>query len=522
MGSFQILILLMGAAILLVGIAQKVRIPYPLLLIIGGGALGFLPILKTIPFDPNSILVIVLPPLLYYGAFWTSFQEFKRNWPEIFSLALGLVVATTLAIALIFKWILPQAPWALAFAFGAIVSPPDATAATALLKRFNISSRLLAVLEGESLINDAAALVLYKIAVTTLLFDAFSWSDVSLEFSRMVLGGVAVGALFGWAIQLFSNRFLPPVVGVMFSFTIPYTTYIIAESLHVSGILAVVVNGLILSHIYVKHLPALRRVLAVTPWDIFIMLLNCFVFILIGLQLRRIAESMPSNQMITYALYSVFITAALIVVRMIWVYTEYGILYLRAKYNPHLCHFCPQIFREGAILGWSGMRGIISLTAALALPLVYRDNSNILERDAAIYMAFIVILLTLLIPGFTLSPLLKWLNIHPLSQTYAVAHHRKRLLEVAEQEIQAFAELTDEERALLLNYFNSRHRILEVASSMEDQLKTLEIARQQTLQAQRQLLLQMWENKEIDDKLLKQLELELDLEESFSIRAEIK
>src|ERR1700722_7458994 len=195
MESFEILVLLIFFATLLVGLAQKIQIPYPIAILLGGTAFGLIPLLPSILFYPDLILVVILPPILYYAAFSISFREFKRNWKEIFSLALGLVLLTTLLIGLIFKWLFPQFSWALAFAFGAIVSPPDSVAATTIMKRFAISPRLLTIIEGESMINDASALVLYKLAVVAILSGAFSFSEASIEFFKIVSGGIIVGLI---------------------------------------------------------------------------------------------------------------------------------------------------------------------------------------------------------------------------------------------------------------------------------------------------------------------------------------
>lgn len=521
MNPVHTFILLMAAAIILVGVAQKMRIPYPLILVLGGAAIGFVPFLKNIPYNPQTILTIVLPPILYYGAFWTSFHEFRSNLWDIFSLALGLVCVTTLAIGLLFKWIFPEYPLALAFAFGAIVSPPDATAVTAILKRFNISSRLLTVLEGESLVNDAAALVLYKLAIVALLTGTFSWTEGTFDFLKSVAGGILLGLGFGIAIQRFSARFLPPVVGVMFSFIIPYITYILADGIGVSGVLAIVVNGLVLSRIYVSRLASVRRILAVTPWDMFIIFLNCFVFILIGLQLSTIMAELPMAKLAAYSFYGLFFTLALLLIRMVWIYFKHGVAYIKARRDPALVATCPQILREGAILSWAGMRGIVSLTAVLALPFSHADGTPVIGRDAAVYITFVVILLTLLVPGLTLPTLLSWLKIHSQPDT-SLKVHRKRLLEVAKNEILAFAELSQEEREFLLNYFHTRHHIVEISSSKQRRMQDIDMARRKILEAQRQQLLKMLDSGEIDDKLLKVLELELDQEELLLIRAEIR
>ena len=221
MESLEIIFFLLLSAVLLVGIAQKIHVPYPLILILGGAAISFIPGIGNIYFNPNLVLTIFLPPILYYSAFGISFREFQGSWKNIFSLALGLVAFTTIVIGIIFKWLFPQFSWALAFAFGAIISPPDAVAVTSILKRFAINSRLITLLEGESLINDASAIVIYKISMVALLTSSLSLSEGSGEFLYVVVGGIIAGIVLGILFQMFSKHYLEPILGVVFSFTIP-------------------------------------------------------------------------------------------------------------------------------------------------------------------------------------------------------------------------------------------------------------------------------------------------------------
>lgn len=523
MENFQTFIMLMFAAAILVGIAQKVLIPYPIALVLGGTAIGFIPYHQNVAFDPNLVLVIVLPPLLYYAAFGISFREFKLNLRKVLSLALGLVVFTTLIIGLIFKWIFPEFPWALAFAFGAIVSPTDAIASTTILSRFAISTRLATILEGESLINDASALTLYKLAVAALLSGVFSYADASISFMKTVSGGIAVGLVLGYLLQNFSKRYLEPVVGVVFSFTIPYVTYIIADLLDVSGVLAVVICGLIGSRILIRHYSPLRRIVGYAVWDIFNILLNCFVFILIGLQLRSLTSLMTTKQIILYSGYAVGITVAMIAVRMAWVYANNGISYLKALNNPKSHILCPQILRETALVGWSGMRGIVSLAAALALPLTLPNGMPLDGRNEVIFMTFVVIFLTLIIPGLTLPCLIKWLKIHHQPDHHQLPTIRVHLAKVAEETIRrlhASKVISKEEFDFLQAYTNLQNHVLTSSASHES--PNLESARSLVIKEKREKLFELWERFEVDDKILSLLEHELDLEETHIARAELK
>lgn len=524
MDNFETFVTLMFAAAILVGIAQKIGIPYPIALVFGGAAIGFTEINHTIHFDPNLILIIVLPPILYYAAFGISFREFKFNWRKILSLALGLVMATTVVVGLLFKWIFPQFSWALAFAFGAIVSPPDATAATTILKRFAIGNRLLTILEGESLVNDASALVLYKIAVIALLAGSFSFSEGAFEFVKVVVGGIAVGLTLGYLLQYFSRYLLEPVVGVVFSFTIPYVTFILANALEVSGVLAVVTNGLIGSRILLRHHSSLRRILGFASWDIFIILLNCFVFILIGLQLQVLTSALTTEQMLKYTGYACLLTLVMFIIRFFWSYSRSCVSYFQALYRPHANLVCPQILREATLIGWSGMRGIVSLAAALALPFAYSNGLPLEGRNEVIFLTFMVILLTLVIPGFTLSYLVRALKIAPEPESDEALLAKKKLSHIAEETIDhlySTKAINEEEFSFLKEHFNLKRQLLEISPGEKKQ-RNLEEAKSRIIQSQRRKLFELWEHFEIGDKTLTQIEHELDLEETQLARANLK
>lgn len=525
MDNLQTIFLLLLVAVLLVGVAQKFRIPYPIALVLGGTTIGFIPGLPTIEFNPDIVLVIVLPPILYYSAFGTAFREFQRNWKDIFSLALGLVVFTTVIIGIIFKWMFPELPWALAFAFGAIVSPPDAISATAILKRFSMSPRLISLLEGESLINDASAIVLYKLATIALLSGSFSLAEGGVEFLQNVLGGALLGIVSGFALQMLSRHYLEPVLGVVFSFTIPYSTYIVANFIGVSGVIAVVVNGLVGSRILLAHHSSLRRVLGFATWDIYIILLNCFVFILIGLQLKNITQTMTTQQMVIYSGYALLITVAMVIVRFIWVYAKTGISYAKALYNSESTKVCHEILIDAAIIGWSGMRGIVSLAVAIALPHTRSNGALIEGRNEVIFITFVVILITLLIPGLTLPTLIRRLKIKKHSNHNELKLSRKKLAKIAEEKLQYFLKVESIDKSefdFLQIYFASQHRVLEMSHPVDDKIQNIELVRLEIIQTQRKELLEMWKQKEIDDTILTHLEQELDLVEVHVARAELK
>src|SRR4051812_686521 len=243
MELLEVILLLLLCSVALGWLARRLRFPYPIALVLGGGALGFVPGLPAAPFDPEAILVLVLPPILYQAALLTSWRDFKANMRPIGLLAIGLVIVTTLALGLTVKLLVPDLPWAAAFAFGAIVSPPDAVAATAILSRLNIPRRVVTILEGESLVNDASGLVLYKFAVAAVLTGVFSVIGASVEFVQVAAGGIFIGVLLALLFVAIHRRLGDTLIEVLTTLAVPYVAYILAESLHVSGVLAVVAAG---------------------------------------------------------------------------------------------------------------------------------------------------------------------------------------------------------------------------------------------------------------------------------------
>lgn len=520
----EIFFVLLFAAVLLIGLAQKIFIPYPITLVVGGTLIGFIPGLHAINFNPDLILLIVLPPILYYAAFGIAFQEFRKNLKDIFSLALGLVMFTTIVIGVIFKWMFPEFSWSLAFAFGAIVSPPDAIAATSILKRFAISPTLISKLEGESLINDASALILYKMALVAIASGSFSVVDGGLDFLYRVTGGIAVGVALGFLFQFFSKHYLEPVLGVVFSFTIPYMTYIIAHYFEFSGVLAVVVNGLIGARILLTHQSSLRRVLGYAVWDIFAILMNAFVFILIGLQLRNIVVEMTKHQLIQYTGYALLIALALVLVRMFWIYLHTSYYYVQAFYQRKT-ELCSKIAREAAIMSWSGMRGIVSLAAAVALPFTLSNGLPLEGREEVIYITFIVILITLVVPGLTLPALIKRLKIQHIEKKDQDKKIRDQLVHIAEEKLTNLYHaktINETDFHFLKSYFISQTYVLEKTHEAEKQLTSFEVARLHVIQSQRKKLMEMWNLGEIDDHHFTHFENELDIIDVHIARGELK
>src|SRR6185436_320209 len=315
MDLLQITVFLALCAIALCWAARHFGFPYPIALVVGGGVLGFVPLVPQRPLDPEIILVLVLPPILYQASLLTSWRDFVVSIRAISLLAIGLVAATTLAVGATLKFLVPDIPWAAAFAFGAIVSPPDAVAATTILSRLNIPRRVVTVLEGESLVNDASALVLYKFAVAAVLSGTFSVADASAGFAGVAIGGILIGVLAG-LVFISIHGFLGDVfIEVLTSLLVPYVAYLVAESLHVSGVLAVVAAGLVRG----RHSPVIvsaeMRILARSLGNMLVFLLNTLVFVLIGMQLSAIVERLQGYSALQLIVAGTLLSAVAIAVR---------------------------------------------------------------------------------------------------------------------------------------------------------------------------------------------------------------
>src|SRR3990172_4762899 len=385
----ELLVALFAAAVALAWLARRARVPYPIALVLGGAALAFVPGLPRFPRDPTLILVIVLPPVLYQAALLTSWRDFRANLGTISLLAVGLVVATTVTVAATLKWLAPEVPWAAAFALGAIVSPPDAVAATAVPSRLNMPRRIVTLLEGESLVNDASGLELFRLAVAA--------------------GVIAVGWPLGRAFVSIHRQLGDTLVEIVLSLVLPYAAYLIAETAHVSGVLAVVAAGLVRGRYAREAFSPEARIVAQSVWTVVVFLVNCFVFILIGLQLPAIVSGLGGRSVSEAIGVGVVLSLVAIAVRLAWVFPG---AYLPRLLVPRLGRpEPPPPWQRVLVVGWSGMRGIVSLAAALALPLATDSGAPFPERDLLVFLAFVVILVTLVVPGLTLAPLARLLRV---------------------------------------------------------------------------------------------------------------
>jgi CPA1 family monovalent cation:H+ antiporter len=507
----ETLIFLLLCAVALGWLSRRAGLPYPIALVLGGGALGFVPKLPQLEFDPQFLLVLVLPPILYQAALLTSWRDFKANLRPISLLAIGLVIVTTLVVGAAVKFLIPDMPWAIAFAFGAIVSPPDAVAATAILSKINMPRRIVTVLEGESLVNDASGLVLYKFAVAAALSGVFSLFEASVQFVLVSAGGIAIGMLLAGVFVAIHRYLGDPFIEVLLSLSVPYLAYVAAESVHVSGVLAVVAAGLLRGRYSPKMVSAEMRILARSAWNILVFMLNSLIFILIGLQLSGVIARLEGYTGWDLAAYALAVSMVAILVRFAWVYfAEYlpaflGLV-LRRKTAPPLPG-------EAFIVSWCGMRGIVSLAAALALP------SSVAHRDVLIFLAFVVILVTLVVQGLTLAPLIRRLKLgsdHSVREELRLARSSMGKAALAAIDNAAGEELTLREVVeRIREEFGERMAAASPLAGMSDSshanARRLRFA---AVRAERDELIRLWQLGEISDEVLHQLEEELDYEES--------
>jgi CPA1 family monovalent cation:H+ antiporter len=403
MHLFEVLLGLLAACVALALLARRLDVPLAVVLVLGGMALALVPGLPTIDLDPQLALVLFLPPLLQASAYRTDWPAFQFNLRPILLLALGAVLFTALAVAATAKLLVPDLPWAAAIALGAIVAPPDAVAAASVLKNFRIPKRLVVVLEGESLLNDASALVLYRVAVAATLAGEVSLGEASFSFLLSAVGGTVLGYLVGRVAMWVFTHIEDTLLDILVSFLAGFAAYLAAEHLHVSGVLAAVTCGLVLGRQQHAAFTARTRLEAVAVWGFVEFVLTALVFILIGLQLRGILERLTAYDPWQLAVLGLAVSAALIVSRFAWLVPA---VWLPRALSPALRERDPMPpWSHVAVLGWAGMRGVVSLAAALALPAEFPG------RDLILFLAFCAILATLVLQGTTLGPLIRRLGV---------------------------------------------------------------------------------------------------------------
>ena len=515
-----ILVGLLAAAVTLIALADVVRIPYPILLVLGGLTLGFLPGMPHIELPPELVLVAVLPPLLYGTAFFTPLREFRANAARITTLAVGLVLATMVAVAAVAHAMVPGLGWPSAFVLGAIVSPTDPTAATSIAERLGLPRRLAAVVDGESLVNDGTALVAYKYALIAVVSGSFSLAHASASFVLNVIGGIAVGLAVGYVIREVRQRLDNPPVELTISIVSGYLAFLPAAALGVSGVLAAVTVGIYMGWHTAELTNASTRLQGTGVWEVLFFALNAVLFGLVGLQLPAILDGLSTISTADLIRYGVVVTATVTAMRLVWVM---GSIYLPRLVHGRL-HGRDQLrsWRAGLILTWSGMRGAVSLAAALSLPLT-TDAGQFQRRQLLIFLTFAVILGTLVVQGLTLPGLIRVLGLE--DDGLAEREEAKARIHAAESALERLDELVEEEwvrddtaqRMRGLYNFRRQRFSARIDAEADDgsEARSLDYQRlrHELLEAERTAVLDLRRRGAIDDDVLRRVVRDIDLED---------
>jgi len=513
-----LLVLALVAAIALAVLSRRLQLPYPIVFIVAGTLLAFVPGLPPVNISPDWIFLAVLPPLLFSAGWTTDWVIFRSNLRPILQLAIGLVIITTLAVAGLAPRLIPGLSLASAFALGAIVSPTDAIAATATFARFAIPRRIVAIVEGEGLVNDATALVIYGFAVAAARSAAFSLTGAAESFVIVAVGGVAVGLAVAWCVEFISRKLAKhdlsdALIDNLLLIGAPYFAYLTGQAVHVSGILSVAIAGIALSRRSSVVYSPQTRLVGLSVWTLWIYVLNAFIFLAIGLQLRTFVHS---GQFFPLLPAGLAIAALVIAVRFLWVFPV-----------AWASRLIPSVRRKDpmppagalALIGWTGMRGIVSLAAAIALP------NGFPYRETIVFVTFVVIFVTLVGQGLTLDPILRILRLQEEGtdrnrelqiRLKALDAGLKRIGEM-DREIQDSHIRSDLDR-LRAEYESRIAHLRDPAASRDhDDSPTSDVhtyAEREALRAERNAVMYLRDGGEIPDEAFRRIQYDLDLAES--------
>lgn len=517
MNQAQSVLLAIGvaiAAILIAALGRRLPVPTAILQVLGGLAVGLLPGAAALRMSPDLVFFVFLPPVLWAAAFFTSFRDFKANIRPISLLAIGLVLATTALVAVVARQLFPGMPWAAAVALGAIVSPPDAVAAEAILRRLPIPRRVISILEGESLVNDASALILYRGAVAALITGAFSPGELVVRFFVDAAVGVLVGLLVGWVLVQVASRTNDALAETALTLLGPYLAWIGAESLHVSAVLACVAGGIYLRQHFSAAVAPASRVKARATWELFLFGLRSLVFLLLGAEFGDLLERTPVGALLSVGGSGLVLAGLVIMIRLIWVPLA---TVLPRWLSPSFRALNPMPpFAAVFIISWTSMRGMVSLAAALALPVVTAAGAPTPFRDQIVLVTVVVILVTLVLQGLTLIPLFSRLPLpHDPGPAREHAHAREEAHQAALEQLGDLAHepwVTPDALARVeadLRHSHQHHGAGAEAMARADALRRVRLA---TVAARRRALIRLRDEGAISDEVLLELEQELDFE----------
>jgi CPA1 family monovalent cation:H+ antiporter len=485
MQTIELLLVLLAVTAGLEVLARALRLPLPALLVAAGLTVALLPRVPRPELDPDAVFLVFIPPLLYWTAITSSIRDFQRYLASITLLAVGLVLVTTAAVAAVAHALIPELTWPAAFVLGAIVSPPDPVAAIAVTRHLSIPRPMITILEGEGLVNDATALVAYKMSVAAVVSGAFSLRDASLNFLKAGLGGIAIGLAVGFVIALVRRRIKKaPTVEATISLLTPFLAFIPADRLGWSGVLSVVAVGLYLGHLGPRIVSAQSRLQAAYMWRMVTFLLEGLIFLLVGLQLPRAFENLGNHTTLELLVSAVLVSGAAIAVRILWMYP--GAFLARLIRHPFKGWQAMPRWQDSLFMGWAGIRGGDSLVIALSLPFVTSAGEPFPGRPMIIFLTFVIIVVTLVVIGLSLAPLARWLAL-------------KDGGELEREEVEARKRLLAAVHATLSATPSGAGGFVRTALSV--------------VEAQREVLIQLRDTCAIGGEVMQKLQHELDLEE---------
>ena len=526
MENIGLIIMLLFAITFLGVLSTRYKFPFPIVLVLFGVSISLIPGLPVISLQPEIVFLVFLPPLLYAAAWTTSWHQFKANIRPITLAAFGLVLFTTLLVGIAAHTLIPGMSWPLSFLLGAIVSPPDAVAATSVTKGLGLQPRLLSILEGESLINDASGLIAYKYAIAAVLAGNFYLWEAGANFILVISGGVAIGLIIGYIMYFIHTKFIcDPIIEVTLTLLTPFASYLLAEQFHMSGVLAVVCTGLYLSFRSSSIFSHQSRIMAYSVWEVIVFILNSLIFILIGLQLRTVMNGIRDYSPGELISYGLIISFVVIIVRFIWVVPSSLLLRMLSKRIRTTESFD---YRNIVIFGWAGMRGVVSMAAALSIPLLLPGGDPFPQRNLIIYLTFCVILSTLVILGYTLPWIIRKLKLPPHSIAAEEYDIRKVVVSNVIEHIEENLSLIKGEwlnniknkyeikynrlqrTDLPANYFN-KDAAAAPATNVFNDLSQIQI---DLIQLERKTLTQLHRQGKAAEEIVRKIERELDLEET--------
>jgi len=506
----------------LLAAAPRLHVPYPILLVLGGLALGFAPGVPEIQIPPQVVLFGILPPLLYSAAFFTSLRDLRANKRPIGLLSTGLVLCTTVGVAWVAHSAVDGLPWASAFVLGAVVSPTDPLAATSIAQRFGIPRRIVSIVEGEGLVNDGSALVLYKFAVLAVVTGSISMASASLSFIWTVVGGVGIGLVLGWVIRQVRLRLHNPPLEITIALLTGYFTFIPAYLLGASGVLAVVTAGVYVGW-YTPQLTTVEtRLQGDAVWEILTFLLNGLLFVTVGLSLPAVLDGLGGRITATLVWQALAVVAAVVIIRFLWVFPATYVPRALSKRIRTADPYPP--WQYPALISWTGMRGAVSLAAALAIPLHTDAGADFPGRDLIIYLTFAVILATLVGQGLTMPMVIRALGLEDdgVAEREAV----KARIHAADAALNRIDELSDEEwvrddtaERLRRLYQFRRNRFAERYTgegdgAIEERSAAYQQLLRELIEAERQAVVDLRGAGAIGDDAMREVHRELDLEEA--------